>query len=187
MTQFENFLVAMNTTEDKRKVTMLLHFRGDYVQDFIDNSVPKVEGYDATVKYLNEHLNPKTNGTFETCKFQKTIRNSGETIQQFCNRLRPIANRCNFENEDKHIKTQLILGTHSQKLLKFCFTNPTVPLEEVVNGGTLFEEIDEQTGVAEDSKSINEIKNLEKNQLSLQIQLKSLQEQGSELKSIGKS
>ena len=61
-----------------------------------------------------------------------------------------------------------------------------VSLEKVVNRGTLFEEVDEQTGVAEDSKSINEIKNREKNEQSQQIELKSLQEQINELKSIGK-
>ena len=128
------------------------------------------------------NIYPKTNDTFEIHKFQKTIQNSSETIQKFCNRLRSIANRWNFENEDKRIKTQLVLETHSQKLCKFYFTNPTVSLEEVVNTGTLFEEVDEQTGVVEDSKSINEIKNLEKNEQSLQIQLKSLQEQINELK-----
>ena len=178
LTKFENFLVAMKITEDKRKVAMLLHFGGDYG----DYAVPKVEGYDANVEYLNEHLNPKTNDTFEIHKFQKTIQNSSETIQKFYNRLRSIANRWNFEIEDKRIKTQSVLGTHSQKLCKFCFTNPTVSLEEVVNRGTLFEEVDEQTGVVEESKSINEIKNLEKNEQSLQIQLKSLQEQINELK-----
>ena len=52
LTKFENFLVAMNITEDKRKVAMLLHFGGDYG----DYAVPNVEGYDATVEYLNEHL-----------------------------------------------------------------------------------------------------------------------------------
>ena len=57
----------------------------------------------------------------------------------------------------------------------------------MVNRRTLFEEVDEQTGAFEDSKSINEIKNLEKNEQSLQTQLKSLQEQINELKSIGKS
>ena len=62
-----------------------------------------------------------------------------------------------------------------------------VSLKEVVNGGTLFEEVHEQTGVAEDSKNINEIKNLEKNEPSLQIQLKLLQEQINELKSVEKS
>ena len=105
----------------------------------------------------------------------KTIQDSDETVQQFYNRLRSITNRCNIKNEDKHIKTQLILETHSQKLRKFCFTNPTVSLEEMVNRGTLFEEADERTGVVEDNKSTNEIKNLEKNEQSLQIQLKSLQ------------
>ena len=64
-----------------------LHF-GDYIQDFIDNTVPNAEGYDATVEYLNEHLNPKTNDTFEIYKFHKTIQDSDETVQQFCNRLK---------------------------------------------------------------------------------------------------
>ena len=177
----------MNINEHKRKVAMLLHFGGNYIRDIIDNAVPKVEGYGATVEYLDEHLNPKTNDTSEIYKFQKTIQGSDETVQQFCNRLRSIANRCNFENEDKHTKTQLILGNHSQKLRKFYFTNPTVSLEEVVNRGKLFEEVDEQAGIAEDSKNINEINNLEKNEQSLQIQLKSLQEQINELKSNQKS
>ena len=167
LTKFENFLVAMNIKEDKRKVAMLLHFGGDYIRDIIDNAVPKVEGYNTTGEYLNKHLDPKTNDTFEIYKFQKTIQESDETVQQFCNRLRSIANRCNFENEDKHVKTQLILGTHSQKLHKFCFTNLTVSLVEFVNKGKLFEKVDKQTGVVEDSKSINEIKNLEKNEQSL--------------------
>ena len=32
LTKFENFLVAMNIIEDKRKVAMVLHFGGDYWQ-----------------------------------------------------------------------------------------------------------------------------------------------------------
>ena len=71
----------MNITQDKRKVAMLSHFGGDYIRDFIDNAVPKVEGYDATVEYLNEHLNPKTNDTFEIYKFQRTIQDNDGTVQ----------------------------------------------------------------------------------------------------------
>ena len=107
---------------------------------------------------MNEHLNPKTNDIFEIYKFQKTIQDSGETVQQFNNRFRSIANRCNFRNEDKHIKAQLLLGTHSQKLHRFCFTDLTVSVEEVVNRGTQFEEDDEETSVAEESKNINQLK-----------------------------
>ena len=55
----------MNINEDKRKVAMLLHFGGYYIRDIFDNAVPKEEGFDATVEYLNKHLNPKTNHTFE--------------------------------------------------------------------------------------------------------------------------
>ena len=71
----------MNITQDKRKVAMLLHFGGDYIRDFIDNALPKVEGYDATVEYLNEHLNPKTNDTFEIYRFQRTIQDNDGTVQ----------------------------------------------------------------------------------------------------------
>ena len=78
---------------------------------------------------------------------------------------------------------QLKLGIHSQKLRKFCFTNPTVSLKGVANSGKLFGEVHKQKGVVEDSKSTKEIKKLENNGQSLQIQIKSLQEQFNELKS----
>ena len=71
----------MNITQGKRKIAILLHFGRDYIRDFIDNAVPKVEGYDATVEYLNEHLNPKTNDTFEIYKFQRTIQDNDGTVQ----------------------------------------------------------------------------------------------------------
>ena len=61
----------MNTNIYKRKVAMLLYFGGDYIKGITDNAVPKVEGYNATVEYLNKHLDPKTNDTFEMNKFQK--------------------------------------------------------------------------------------------------------------------
>ena len=66
---------------------------------------------------MNEHLNLKTNDTFEIYKFQKTIQDSEETVQQFCNRLRSIANRCNFENEDKHINIPNPFSKTTQILL----------------------------------------------------------------------
>ena len=59
---------------------MLLHLGGDYIRDINDNAVPKVEGYNAAVEYLNKHFDPKTNDTFEIYKFQKTIQDSDETV-----------------------------------------------------------------------------------------------------------
>ena len=58
LTKFENFLVAININEDKRKVAMLLHFGRDYIRHITDNAVPQVEGYNTAVEYLNKHLDP---------------------------------------------------------------------------------------------------------------------------------
>ena len=55
--KFENFLVAMNTNEDKTK---MLHLGWDYIQDIVDNVVPKVEGHDAAV----ESFKPKKQKNF---------------------------------------------------------------------------------------------------------------------------
>ena len=78
----------------------MLQFGGDYIRDIIDNVLPKVEGYDATVVYL-----------------------------------RSITNRCNFENEDKHIKAQLILGTHSQN-----YANSALLIRQYLSNDLLVEE-----------------------------------------------
>ena len=56
--------------ENKRKVAMLLHYGRDYIWD-IDNAVPKVEGYDATIEYLNKHLNPKPMTLLNYISFKK--------------------------------------------------------------------------------------------------------------------
>ena len=66
-----------------------------------------------------------------------------------------------MENEDKHIKTQLILGNSANSALLILPES----LQEVVNRGKLIEETEEQTSVAEDSRSVNELLILEKNEL----------------------
>ena len=54
---------------------MLLHFGGDYIRHIIIyNAVPKVEVYNATVEYLNKHLDPKTNDTFEIYQFKTAMK-----------------------------------------------------------------------------------------------------------------
>ena len=50
--KFKKFLVAMNITEDKRKVAILFHLGGDYIRDIINNAVPKVESCDDTRECL---------------------------------------------------------------------------------------------------------------------------------------
>ena len=82
LTKFENFVVAMNINEDKRKVAMLLHFEGDYIR-VTDNAVPKVEGYNATVEYLNKHLDPKTKDTLKYINFKKQLKTGMKQYNSF--------------------------------------------------------------------------------------------------------
>ena len=65
-----------------------------------------------------------------------------------------------MENEGKHIKTQLILGNSANSAL----LSLPESLQEVLNRGKLIEETEEQTSVVEDSRSVNELLILEKNE-----------------------
>ena len=94
---------------------MLLHFRIYYTQDIIDNDVPKVKGYNATVKYLNKHLDPKTNDTFELYKFQNTIQDSYETVEQFCYCLTSSSLNCIFQVNNRNSKTRFEIGSKLTK------------------------------------------------------------------------
>ena len=54
---------------------MLLHFGGDYIRHIIiNNAVPKVEVYNVNAEYLNKHLDPKTNDTFEIYQFKRAMK-----------------------------------------------------------------------------------------------------------------
>ena len=69
---------------------------------------------------LTNYFTPKKNISYETLKFRELEQHAGESIDQFCTRLRKEAPRCEFGDEarvEREIKTQ-ILAKYKNKYVR---------------------------------------------------------------------
>ena len=147
VSRFDNFLIAMNINNEQRKRALLLHFGGFDLQDIYDSVEKTGDTYEQLTQTFTSYFEPKTNSSFEIFNFQKTLQEEGESIQAYHLRLREMASRCDFVDVNKHIKTQLILGTTSIKLQKFCFAIKDATVQDILTRGKLLQDIDYQTKV----------------------------------------
>ena len=145
VSRFDNFLVAMNITTDLQKRALLLHYGGFELHDVYESLTDMGATYAELKTAFAAYFDPKTNYCYETWNFQKTMQEDGETVQRYYLRLKEIAVRCTFPDVNKSIKTQLVLGTSSSKLRKYCLTNKTATLQVILTRGKLMEDIEFQT------------------------------------------
>jgi len=149
--RFENFLVACAITTAARQKALLLHFGGKKVIEIFDklNSTPipadpatnraAENDYEAALRVLNTHFNPKINVTYNRHVFKTTKQANGETVDQFHTRLSALASGCQFHDKDKEIKSQIILSCKSRKLRAEALSNPTWNLTTLLEKATTFE------------------------------------------------
>ena len=109
--RFNNFVVAKNIEEDKRKQAMLLHYGGEEV--FEIHEALSVEGdaidtYPQLTKKLTEYFAPKRNTEYEVYLFRQSAQQHGETLDKFYARLLQMSRNCDFGDAAREIKSQII-------------------------------------------------------------------------------
>jgi hypothetical protein len=63
-----------------------------------------------------EYFTPQKNTEFEVYKFREAKQEPGETIDTFHTKLRQLSLTCEFDNNDKEVKSQIIQGCSSTRL-----------------------------------------------------------------------
>ena len=116
--RFDNLVVAMNVTDNKRKKALLLHLAGESVFDIFeglvlpeipDDADPAVtNAYTVAKGALDNHFNPKKNVEFERYTFRSTKQQTGENIDAYHARLRTLSKNCEFSNAEAEIKSHVI-------------------------------------------------------------------------------
>ena len=150
LTRFEILLTALSVTEKARKKALLLHYAGDEVFTIYESFTAQQRGensadeYKALVDSFNAHFTPKKNIDFETFKFRQCRQNEGETIDGFYTRLRLLSTRCDFENEDREIKAQILQGCTSSRLRKRALRDEKLSLTQLLDTARLLELSDKQ-------------------------------------------
>lgn len=74
------------------------------------------DDYDTAVAKLTEYFAPNKNAKFEIYKFRQAKQEAGESIDTFHTRLRQLSLTCEFAENDKGLKSQIIQGCNSTRL-----------------------------------------------------------------------
>ena len=117
ISRLENLITAMGIKNDKpRKRALLLHYAGEEVNEIFETLPNTGDNYDTAVARLTEYFSPKKNTEFEVYKFRQAKQEHGESIDTFHTRLRQLALTCEFGENDREVKSQIIQGCSSTRL-----------------------------------------------------------------------
>ena len=112
----DNLLVGLDITDDKRKLALLLHYAGEEVNEIFDTFADTGTDYATDLTKLDGYFAPKKSTEFEIYKFRQAKQEVNETIDAYHTRLRKVCENCNFINNDKEIKSQIIQCCSSTRL-----------------------------------------------------------------------
>lgn len=141
LARFEVLMSAMDIDDDdagkKRKKSCLLHYMG--AECFEIYETVKVDGDDfaGVKKKLTDYFVPKANTEYERYVFRNTKQREGETLDQFCTRLKKLAINCDFTTNDDEVKSQIIQGCTSTSLRKKALSKTQTLVELLETGRTL--------------------------------------------------
>ena len=169
--RFKNLCVALNITDDKQTLALLLNFVGEEVYDIYDSLlVPGTdETYGNAITLLDTHFNPQTNISYEIYIFRSMKQREEENTQQYFIRLKQQAQKCSFgANTEAEIKRQLEHSTTSNKLRRYSFRNPTLTLTQFLVYAKTLEDTNAQAVAVERSEVQvkEEIEDTEVNRIS---------------------
>ena len=82
---FMNLCIALNITDDKQKLALLLNYIGEEAYDVYKNILtPGTEvTFKSVLQLLDDHLNPCQNLAYEIFQFRQIKQCQDETIHQF--------------------------------------------------------------------------------------------------------
>ena len=83
-------------------------------------------------KALREYFTPQKNFEFEVYKFRQAKQLPGENISAYHTKLKQLAKSCDFHDEKREIKTQIIQNGISSKLRRKALADPGITLEKIL-------------------------------------------------------
>lgn len=153
---FNRYLAATNITDDDQSFNLLLVLGGLELQAIYDKiSKVRVEIvhpdqtlehrlYDSALETLRQHFAPQLNKRFERHQMRKIRQEAGEGFEDFVFRVKALAGKCSYVDEDDHVVDQIIEGCSSAELRRRLLSEDK-PLTEVIATGKMLEEVAKQS------------------------------------------
>ena len=128
----------MNITNTTRKKAMLLHYVGEEVNEIFETLEVQQADQDEDVfrkaeKALKKYFTPQKNLEFEVYKFRQAKQSPEESISAYYfTILKQLAKNCEFHDEKREIKTQIVQNGISSKLRRKALADPEITLEKLI-------------------------------------------------------
>lgn len=144
---------AYNVKNDKQKKALLLHNAGDEVLEiYLANITEQNEemSFSETIEFLTKYFTPKVNIDYQIHLFREAEQEEEEKIDSFCTRLKRLATSCQFVDDEREIKTQIIQKCYSKELRRKALQKE-MNLQELLGVARSFELCEEQANKLERS------------------------------------
>ena len=135
LSRLENYLVAVNVTNDMRKKALLLHMGGERLYEIYDTICTENDNFAATKQKLTTHFRPMKDTALAVFHFREAGQKIGETIDQYLIRLRGLAKHCEFHDVDAEIRAQIVQHTIDKDLRREILKHPAWVLDDVLREG----------------------------------------------------
>jgi hypothetical protein len=89
---------------------------GEDVNEIFDTLEGTGEDFATARQKLKNYFATKKNTEYEVYKFRQAKQSANETIDSFHTRLRQLAHNCEFTENDREVKSQIIQGCQSTRL-----------------------------------------------------------------------
>ena len=154
--RLENLFVALNVKNESRQKALLLHYGGKDFMILCETLLEEHDTYEISKAKLDAYFEPKINITFETYGFRSMIQEEGETIDKFCTRLRSAATRCQFLDESRELRDQIVMNCSSSSPRKKALRDD-LNLEDLLKCARPYENAERQSALMEGVKEVRRI------------------------------
>eukprot|EP00795_Rhopilema_esculentum_P016997 gene16999-8501_t len=157
VSRFEQYLVAADIKDDKRKRALLIYLAGEPVADILNTIPDNGDDYKTALEKLTGHFEPQKNLLHETYLFRQARQEPNETLGQFHVRLQNLASRCDFgDRKEFEILLQIVTNGSSSRLRKKALRDPKYTLKEMLLDGQRDETSTQQASSIEGNTEIKQ-------------------------------
>ncbi|XP_071124184.1 uncharacterized protein [Mytilus edulis] len=163
---FKNLLVGMNIKDKVRQRALHLHYAGEEVNDIFDTLQETGEDYDTALTKLTEYFAPKKNVEYEIYKFRQAKQ---EIMDAFHTKLRQLSVNCEFNDDNREVKSQIVQGCSSLRLRRKALRED-MTLEQLLSSARALELSERQSNEIEnkeeklETNALHKKRNFRKNQ-----------------------
>lgn len=134
--RFENYMGALDISDDTRKRKMLLHLIGPNSFEDFQTFTETGTDFETAKEKLGAHFKPKVIVDYEISVFRAMKQKKNETIDQYNVRLQQQASRCDFgDGKNKEVKRHIVTTTSDSRLRLKGLRGALPELEDVLREG----------------------------------------------------